>query len=62
VYGLDDFELSMSAQYALTQRFTIRGRCSRCWSSSRAIRRSVANNLNDIGKNHSGLLLDTARR
>ena len=120
-YGLDDFETSMRAQYALTQRFTaefsmrafllqqpaqvlarftdwagdtnthIRRLVSEStrprlpWAPRlRAfqqdprpvlallellkddpelyVRRSVANNLNDIGKDHPDLLLETVRR
>ncbi len=120
-YGLDDFEVSMDAQYELTQRFTAEisirpflvehtdrtlARLKE-WSADprphvrrlvsegtrprlpwaprlRAfqtdpgpvlellellkddpelfVRRSVANNLNDIGKDHPELLVDTARR
>lgn len=121
IYGLDDFETSMRAQYELTQRFTCEfsirpfleqhteGTLSRLatwtkdpndhvrrlvsegtrtrlpWASrlrdfqrdpspvlallerlkddpSLYVRRSVANNLNDIGKDHPQLLTDTARR
>ena len=120
-YGLDDYEISMLAQYELTQRFTaefsIRPFLEKYQESTLArlrkwtedpsvhvrrlvsegtrprlpwaqhlrqfmkdpspvlallellkddpelyVRRSVANNLNDIGKDHPTLLVDTTRR
>lgn len=120
-YGLDHFEVSMQAQYELTQRFTaefsIRPYLEKhpektlarlkAWTqdpsahvrrlvsegtrprlpwaprlrafqadprpvlkllellkddSELYVRRSVANNLNDIGKDHPGVLVETARR
>lgn len=120
-YGLDHFELSMAAQYQLTQRFTAEFSIRpfiekypqatlaqlRQWANDPSphvrrlvsegtrprlpwasrlrefqrdpqpvlallellkddpelyVRRSVANNLNDIGKDHPALLVETARR
>lgn len=120
-YGLDDFEVSMQAQYELTQRFTaefsIRPFLERhqdatlarlkVWATDESahvrrlvsegtrprlpwasrlrafqkdpspvlellellkddpelyVRRSVANNLNDIGKDHPDILVEVARR
>ena len=45
----------------------IRPRCWHCWNGSKDdpelyVRRSVANNLNDIGKDHPQILIDVCRR
>jgi 3-methyladenine DNA glycosylase AlkC len=77
-FGLDHFEDSMRAQYELTQRFSAEfsirpylekyphatlGRLEK-WTDDPSVhvRRSVANNLNDIGKDHPVVLVDVSRR
>jgi 3-methyladenine DNA glycosylase AlkC len=63
-YGVDHWETSMRAQHELTQRFTAEYSIRDVLKddASLYVRRSVANNLNDIGKDHPDLLVATCKR